>query len=145
MENDLLATGILVVEDEPVVMNVIIMVLKRIGFSQIRTARDGVEALATFRDRHKELGLIICDWNMPRMTGIEFLRAVRRENGQIPFLILTGRGDVDAALQAKEAGVSAFLYKPSSPRQLTEKILSLLNPEKKKDDESEESDHIRIE
>ncbi|OHC76110.1 MAG: hypothetical protein A3G18_05675 [Rhodospirillales bacterium RIFCSPLOWO2_12_FULL_58_28] len=141
MENDLIDTGVLVVEDEAVVMSVIIMVLKRIGFSRIRTARDGLEAWATFRDHNRELGLIICDWNMPRMAGIEFLQAVRKIS-QIPFIILTGRGDVDAALQAKEAGVSAFIYKPSSPRQLTEKILSLLKP--KKDDKSEEQDHIKI-
>ena len=64
------------------------------------------------------VNVIICDWNMPNMNGVEFLRQLRSVDAEIPFLMVTGRTDVNSVVEAKSSGVTAYISKPFSPQQL---------------------------
>lgn len=125
MELDLQKINILVVEDNTRTMRLIQAVLKDMGVGQVFSARDGREA-QTFLDGAAELiNLIICDWNMPRMTGLDLLKQVRTVDPHLPFLMVTARGTVDSVMAAKKSGVSAYIVKPFSPAELEQKVVSL--------------------
>ncbi|MEE8189849.1 MAG: response regulator [Kiloniellales bacterium] len=125
MELDLKNTHILVVEDNTRTLRLIMAVLKDMGVGQVFTAKDGREA-QTFLDGAREMiNLIICDWNMPRMTGLELLKQVRMSDPGMPFLMVTARGSVDSVMAAKKSGVSAYIVKPFSPSELEQKVVSL--------------------
>ncbi len=89
--------------------------LSEMGVSYIATARDAVEAMKALSNPGERINLIICDWNMPGITGLEFLRKIRSDRPQMPFLMVTGRNDEESVVQAKGSGVSAYLVKPFSP------------------------------
>ncbi len=125
MELDLQKLHILVVEDNPRTLKLIQAVLKDMGVGQAFTATDGREAQA-FLDAGGELiNLIICDWNMPRMSGLDLLKQVRMSHPDMPFLMVTARGTIDSVTAAKKNGVSAYVVKPFSPAELEQKVVSL--------------------
>ncbi len=70
--------------------------------------------------------LIICDWNMPGVSGVEVCKQVRAERPDLPFLLVTGRSDPDSVVVAKETGVSAYITKPFSPQELNVKIAAVV-------------------
>ncbi len=70
--------------------------------------------------------LVLCDWNMPGMSGLDFLRQVRSVGLEIPFLMVTGRADKESVIEAKDAGVSAYIAKPFSQTQLEAKLRILV-------------------
>ncbi len=113
---------IMVVDDQPEVRAMLRNMLAEIGINQIFEAGDGKQAL-TFMDAAPDfINVIICDWNMPHMTGIEFLRQVRSTYPDFPFLMLTGRADVYSVMEAKGYGVTAYIAKPFSSAQLEAKL-----------------------
>lgn len=125
MDIDLQKLHILVVEDNPRTLKLIQAVLKDMGVGQAFTANDGREA-QSFLDAGGELiNLIICDWNMPRMSGLELLKQVRMSYPDMPFLMVTARGTIDSVTAAKKNGVSAYVVKPFSPAELEQKVVSL--------------------
>lgn len=127
--SQLKATRILVVEDDPQGMILLKMLLEDLGVTHILEAPNGAEAWKIVQDLHAQkirVGLIICDWNMPEMTGIELLTKVREIDHRTPFLMITGRGSVESTVEAKMAGVTAYVAKPYTPLQITEKILKAL-------------------
>ncbi len=125
MDIDLQKLHILVVEDNPRTLKLIQAVLKDMGVGQTFTANDGREA-QTFLDAGSDLiNLIICDWNMPRMSGLDLLKQVRMSNPDMPFLMVTARGTIDSVTAAKKNGVSAYVVKPFSPAELEQKVVSL--------------------
>lgn len=125
MDIDLQKLHILVVEDNPRTLKLIQAVLKDMGVGQAFTANDGREA-QSFLDAGGELiNLIICDWNMPRMSGLELLKQVRMSYPDMPFLMVTARGTIDSVTAAKKNGVSAYIVKPFSPAELEQKVVSL--------------------
>ena len=125
MDIDLQKLHVLVVEDNPRTLKLIQAVLKDMGVGQAFTATDGREA-QTFLDGGGDLiNLIICDWNMPRMSGLELLKEVRVSRPDMPFLMVTARGTIDSVMAAKKNGVSAYVVKPFSPAELEQKVVSL--------------------
>jgi len=125
MDIDLQNLHVLVVDDNPRTLKLIQAVLKDMGVGQIFTAIDGREA-QMFLDAGEELiNLIVCDWNMPRMNGLELLRQVRMTKPGMPFLMVTARGTIDSVTAAKKNGVSAYIVKPFSPAELEQKVVSL--------------------
>jgi len=125
MDIDLQNLHVLVVDDNPRTLKLIQAVLKDMGVGQIFTATDGREA-QMFLDAGEELiNLIVCDWNMPRMSGLELLRQVRMTKADMPFLMVTARGTIDSVTAAKKNGVSAYIVKPFSPAELEQKVVSL--------------------
>ena len=115
--------NILVVDDEPQVMRTVREMLRDMGITQAFSAKDGREALEFLGDFDEDLHVVIADWNMPRMTGIELLTQVRTVDPEIAFLLLTGRADRDSVMEAKQQGVSAYLRKPFSSEQLRAKLV----------------------
>jgi CheY-like chemotaxis protein len=113
---------IMIVEDQAEVRAMLRNMLVEIGINQIFDAPDGRQAL-TFIDSAPDLiNTIICDWNMPAMNGIDLLRQVRSVYPDFPFLMLTGRADMNSVIEAKSCGVTAYMAKPFSPAQLEAKL-----------------------
>jgi two-component system chemotaxis response regulator CheY len=117
--------SVLVVDDEPQVTRTVKEMLRDMKVTQVFTAKDGREALEMLDAFQEDLNLVITDWNMPRMTGIELLTQVRTVDPDIAFLLLTGRADRESVLEARQQGVSAYLRKPFSAEQLRAKLVIL--------------------
>jgi two-component system chemotaxis response regulator CheY len=120
------STAILVVDDEPVMLDLIAAIIARIGFTQVDRATDGVAALRMMRKTG--YGLVISDLNMRPMSGLQLLRAIRRdaELGRPPFILTTASMQTENAVAAKQLGVSNYLLKPFTPAVLREKIDAVL-------------------
>lgn len=115
---------IVVADDEAHILHVVSMKLKNAGF-EVLTAVDGEEALDLCRTAQPDL--LITDYQMPVMTGLELCRQLRREDctRAIPVIMLTARGyDIEPA-EMQEASIAAVLAKPFSPREVLEKVNQL--------------------
>jgi len=116
----------LVIDDSATMRRIIVNSLQRIGYTDCVEAGDGVEALRVFTP---DIGVIITDWNMPGMTGVDFVRALReRPDGKaVPVLMVTTRSIKQDIVQAVQAGVNNYIVKPFTPQILKEKIDTLLS------------------
>lgn len=116
------AKKVMVVDDSSVMRQIIKNNLKQLGFTSISDAEDGAMGFKKLAD--EPIDLIVSDWNMPKMTGIEFLKAVRADATfkGIPFLMVTSEADKDKIMEAVQAGVSQYIVKPFNAVQLEEKI-----------------------
>ncbi len=113
---------VLVVDDSSVMRQIIKKNLKELGFGHITDAEDGVEGLKKLGDA--PVDLVVSDWNMPKMTGIEFLKAVRADDKLkgTAFIMVTSEADKAKIMEAVQAGVSQYIVKPFNANQLEEKI-----------------------
>ena len=111
----------LVVDDSVTMRRIVVNSLRRIGYEDSIEASDGAEALASF---DSSVDFVITDWNMPTMSGLEFVRALRqRDDGKTtPILMVTTRSVREDIVQAAQAGVSNYVVKPFTPQILREKI-----------------------
>jgi two-component system, chemotaxis family, chemotaxis protein CheY len=111
----------LVIDDSATMRRIVVNSLQRIGFTEVVEAGDGVEALKAF---DASVGFVITDWNMPNMSGIEFVRALRArpDGASVPVLMVTTRSVKEDIVAAIEAGVSNYIVKPFTPQVLKEKI-----------------------
>jgi DNA-binding response OmpR family regulator len=125
MDLNLQNIHILIVEDNPRTLKLIQAVLKDMGVGQSFTAMDGREAQVFLDGAGEMINLIICDWNMPRMSGLELLKQVRMVMPEMPFLMVTARGTIDSVIAAKKSGVSGYIVKPFSPAELEQKVVAL--------------------
>ena len=115
----------LVIDDSATMRRIVINSLQRIGFSDTVEAGDGMEALERFDG---SFGFIITDWDMPKMSGVDFTRALRAhpDGSSVPVLMITTRSAREDILAAVEAGVNNYIVKPFTPQVLKEKIDQLL-------------------
>jgi two-component system chemotaxis response regulator CheY len=113
---------ILIVDDFATMRKVIRNLLKQGGFENIVEAEDGVAALKVLESQ--KVDFIISDWNMPNMSGLELLKAVRadEELKEMPFLMVTAEALKDNIVAAVKAGVSNYIVKPFTAEVLNEKI-----------------------
>ena len=120
--------SILIVDDYKTMLRIIRNLLHQLGFSNVDEAADGAAALARIRER--PYGLVISDWNMQPMTGIELLREVRADAGlkATPFIMITAESKTENVIAAKVAGVSNYIVKPFNAETLKAKIASVLGP-----------------
>ncbi|MDJ0893728.1 MAG: response regulator [Alphaproteobacteria bacterium] len=123
MSQDIADLNVLVVDDEPSVTRLVKMMLLDFNVTQVFTAKNGREALDFLGDFDDLVDVVICDWNMPRVSGLEVLQQIRTVDPEAPFLMLTGRADLDSVKAAKDLGVDGYLLKPFSAEQLKEKLL----------------------
>ena len=115
---------ILLVEDNYQSLNLTKKMLMDLHVAQIYTAKDGFEALqllSTF-DGEDFVDIILCDWNMPRMTGVELLKQIRTCDPDMPFLMLTGVADYTSVTDARAHGVTGYIRKPFSLDELHKKL-----------------------
>jgi two-component system chemotaxis response regulator CheY len=117
---------ILIVDDYKTMLRIIRNLLKQIEFNNIDEATDGSMALEKLKD--KKYGLVISDWNMQPMTGLELLRAVRGDGNlkATPFIMITAESKTENVVAAKEAGVNNYIVKPFNAETLKSKIQSVL-------------------
>jgi two-component system chemotaxis response regulator CheY len=113
---------VLVVDDFATMRRIVKGVLKQLGFSDIIEAENGNSALDELRK--EKVGLIVSDWNMPKMTGLDLLKAVREDEKlkSIPFIMVTAEGQKENVLEAVKAGVSNYIVKPFTPETFNEKL-----------------------
>ena len=114
--------NILIVDDYKTMLRIIRNLLKQLGFDNVDEATDGSEALQKLRD--KQYGLVISDWNMEPMTGLQLLREVRKDVKlkETPFIMITAESKTDNVVAAKEAGVNNYIVKPFNAATLRSKM-----------------------
>lgn len=118
---------VLVVDDSAVQRKMIIQIIRKAGFqNEVLEAADGKEAIQKLGLNFKDIGLILCDWNMPNMSGIEFLEGVAKvpQVAAIPCMMVTTEGSEDKIKEAhtKHPYLRGYITKPFTPEQLKEKI-----------------------
>ena len=117
---------ILLVDDFSTMRRIIRNLLKDIGYTNVEEAEDGAIALDMLKDA--PFDFIISDWNMPNMTGLELLKAVRADAAlkAIPFLMVTAEAKPENVTEALQAGVNNYIVKPFTSAVLKEKIDKIL-------------------
>jgi two-component system chemotaxis response regulator CheY len=117
----------LVVDDSITMRRIVVNTLKNLGYSNIVEAADGEDALAKLQVEG-DINFIITDWNMPNMTGLEFVKAVRSnpDTKDLPILMVTTRGMKQDILEAMQAKVNSYVIKPFTPQIIKEKIDKIL-------------------
>jgi two-component system, chemotaxis family, chemotaxis protein CheY len=103
-------------------LRIIRNVLRQIGLTNVDEANDGAEALTMLKQA--DYGLVISDWNMQPVTGLELLQQVRADPrlSRLPFIMVTAESKVENIVAAKQAGVSNYVVKPFSAETLRAKI-----------------------
>jgi len=117
---------ILVVDDFATMRRIVKNLLKQIGYTNIIEAEDGADALKILKS--KKIDFIVSDWNMPNMTGLELLKAVRADSelSGLPFLMVTAESLKDNIMAAVKEGVSNYIVKPFTADVLNEKIEKII-------------------
>lgn len=116
---------ILIVEDEPNIVESLSFILRRAGF-EVDTVTDGVEALD--RVRRQSLSVLILDIMLPGMNGFDVLKAIRSDRAlaALPVVVLTAKGQADDRRTAESLGASAFITKPFSNAEVVERVSHLV-------------------
>lgn len=115
---------ILVVDDHPMTRNMVRAILRGIGYSHVELAESALQAQVMLSEDRYDL--IICDWNMPIMSGLEFLNIVRELFPEMPFVMLTAEAYKENVEAAIEAGVSDYVIKPFTADILCTKVEKVL-------------------
>ena len=117
---------ILCVDDFATMRRIMKNILKQLGFTNITEADDGTTALEALEKVHYDL--IISDWNMPKMTGLDLLKKVRSMDAykEVPFLMVTAEAQKHNVIEAVKAGVSNYVVKPFTAESIAEKIEKIL-------------------
>ncbi len=110
---------ILIVDDDPDMQKVLSLYLERHGY-RVFTSGDSVRGLEKFRQERP--GLVIADWNMPGMDGVELCRQIKKIDSTAYFIFLSGRSAVNDRVKGLDAGADDFLSKPADPRELLARI-----------------------
>ena len=118
--------NVLIVDDYKTMLRIIRNLLKQIDFNNVEEATDGTEALSKLKTGH--FGLVISDWNMQPMTGLELLTEVRKDTRlkTLPFIMITAESKIENVVAAKQAGVSNYIVKPFNAETLKDKIEKVL-------------------
>lgn len=114
--------NVLIVDDYKTMLRIIRNLLKQLEFDNVEEATDGSEALSKLRAGN--FGLVISDWNMEPMTGLDLLKEVRADARlrHTPFIMVTAESKTENVVAAKQAGVSNYIVKPFNAETLREKI-----------------------
>ncbi len=118
--------NVLVVDDYKTMLRILRNLLRQLNFVNISEAENGAEALQKLRE--ESFGLVVSDWNMEPMTGIQLLREVRADPKlkHIPFVMITAESKSENVIAAKEAGESNNIVKPFNAENLMSKLVSVL-------------------
>ena len=113
---------VLIVDDFATMRRILKNIMKQIGFSNITEADNGKNALKALKS--DKFDLVMCDWNMPEMPGIDVLSAVRSDSDlkDTPFIMVTAEAQKENILEAVKAGVSSYIVKPFTAETVEEKL-----------------------
>jgi len=114
---------ILVVDDSSTMRRIIKNTLARLGYKDILEGADGVEGWDAI-DANPEVEMLITDWNMPEMNGLELVKKVRADERfvDLPIIMVTTEGGKAEVITALKAGVNNYIVKPFTPQVLKEKL-----------------------
>jgi len=120
-----LSMKILIVDDFATMRRIMKNILKQLGFANIIEADDGTTAFEELKKT--AVDLIISDWNMPKMTGLELLKKVRSTDDlkDIPFLMVTAEAQKQNVIDAVQAGVTNYVVKPFTAEAISEKLTKI--------------------
>ncbi len=121
------SAGVLIVDDYKTMLRIVRNLLKQIDFHNVEEASDGSEALEKLRAGN--FGLVISDWNMAPMTGLQLLQEIRADTRlrSTPFIMITAESKTENVIAAKQAGVSNYIVKPFNAETLQSKIEKVLH------------------
>jgi len=119
--------AILLVDDMPTMRKVLQSILRQMGFTIFLEGKDGVEAMEMLQIRYESIGLVIVDWNMPNMSGIQMWRAMKKDEKfkHIKFIMVSSENDKNHIVTALKEGVHNYILKPFEPRTVKKRIESL--------------------
>jgi two-component system chemotaxis response regulator CheY len=126
-------TKFLVVDDFKTMRSIVKKTLQNMGYNQIEEAEDGnqaFEAMSRAQIDGKPFQCIVCDWNMPNLSGFDLLKKVRGTDGpykNIPFILVTAENEQKQVLEAAKAGVSNYIVKPFTPADFQTKLQQVYN------------------
>ena len=127
---DVTQLNILIVEDNVHFRTLITSILEALGITQLDEAQDGLEALEYLGgEPSTPVDLVILDWKMDGMDGVECVRQIRKLDCQyanVPIIMVTGYTETSLQNEARDAGVNGFLGKPISPQSLLGRIVSVM-------------------
>ena len=115
----------LVVDDSGVMRKVVIGALTRADITDVDQAADGAEAVEAVKE-HLDYGLILMDWNMPNMLGIDAVKAIRELGCKSPIIMVTTEAEKSRVVEALKAGADNYIIKPFEPATIVEKIRATL-------------------
>jgi len=128
MKPDAAAVRVLVVEDNDFIRELVVTMLREIGFRDIAQARDGHDALSQIETA--DPGLIICDISMQPMDGLEFVETLRQHSwphaAEVPVIFLTSHTEAPIVKRAFKLGVEAYVVKPVQKKQLEVRVMTTL-------------------
>ena len=118
--------NVLVVDDYKSMVRIVRGMLNQLGFVNVDDAPDGAAAMALLKE--KQYGLVLSDWNMQPVTGLELLKQVRAEEKTkaTPFVMVTAEAKVENVIAARQAGVNNYVIKPFTLAVLKQKLTSVV-------------------
>jgi two-component system chemotaxis response regulator CheY len=127
---------VLVIEDEDFIRRLIVRLLREIGIQMIYEATDGREGLEVLESRSGDVDLVLCDLEMPKMDGLQFIRGVRSDKtqkiAQLPIIVLTGHSEDAVVRGAVSMNIDGYVVKPVSKKVLVERIVHAMRNAAKK-------------
>lgn len=114
----------LVVDDSAVMRKVLIGALSRAKITDVDQAADGVEAVSATEST--EYDLVLMDWNMPNMLGIDAVRSIRANGKSMPIIMVTTEAEKSRVIEALKAGAQNYVIKPFEPAAIVSKIQAVL-------------------
>lgn len=114
--------NVLIVDDFATMRRILRNILRQIGFTSITEADNGKAALTELKKQ--QFGLILCDWNMPEMSGFELLQNLKsdEELKDVPFVMVTAEAKKENIIDAVKAGVTSYVVKPFTAETIGEKL-----------------------
>jgi DNA-binding response OmpR family regulator len=117
--------SVLVVDDDPAIRSLVRTMLQRMKVRSIADAGDAETGLQRIAAAERPFDVVVCDWNLPGLSGLELWRRVHATAADLPFLMVTGRDDAASIAEAVAAGVAAYVVKPFSQKELEAKLAYL--------------------
>lgn len=118
---------VLLVEDDVFAQRLAASVLRQLGVANLTIVKDGQAAIDLLGTTEVRFDLIVSDWNMPKVTGLDLLKHVRKTWENMPFLMLTGNANEEFVISARQNRVDAYVIKPFSAGQLQQKLALMFN------------------
>ena len=121
---------LLVVDDSSTMRRIIKNTLSRLGYEDVLEGEDGVQGWTALNE-NPDIGMLITDWNMPEMNGLELVKKVRADSRftDLPIIMVTTEGGKAEVITALKAGVNNYIVKPFTPQVLKEKLSAVLGTE----------------
>ena len=120
-------TKVLVVEDQEDMQEMMVTFLRDMGLTRVVAVDNGLQAIRHINRSIGHLDLVICDWNIPQKDGSDVLRELRLLRPDMPFLMVTGRTDMDSVFIAQKLGVTSYLSKPFSAKEFEKRLRTLMS------------------